>query len=447
MVLPPDYATQDNLQCKESNAIHVLFYKPMTTPSHSYPQMPTGLPDLEPELLSHLNAHIDALRAAMQSQPEGFLPFDQFMQLCLYAPEWGYYTAGSTKFGSQTPTGDFTTGPELTPLFGQAVAQQAAQVLEQCVAAGHPPIALEFGAGTGALAAPLIQTLQIDFPTLQYWILEISPSLRARQEAHLQPYIDAGVQVRWLDQLPDSFAGCILANEVMDAMPVHWLEQTQNGVIEYGVCFDERSTGPVPFALTQRPAEKDLAHLALQRLPDIDGYRSEINLHAEGWVRALGDWLTYGAALIIDYGFPQHEYYHSQRHEGTLMCHFRHHAHDQPLIYPGLQDITAHVDFTALADAALEAQLDVYGYINQGAFLLNCGLAQQLELLHAELGAGTDEELTRQWTHIAGACQKLLSESEMGELFKVLAIGKEMQPPLLGFIRSDRRDRLAPPVA
>lgn len=417
----------------------------MTTPTHSYPQMPTGLPDLEPELLSQLNAHIEALRAAMQSQPKGFLPFEQFMQLCLYAPQWGYYTAGSTKFGSKTPTGDFTTAPELTPLFGQAVAQQAAQILEQCVDAGQPPVVLEFGAGTGALAAPIIHTLQADFPALQYWILEISPSLRARQEIRLQPYIDAGINVRWLDQLPDSFIGCILAHEVMDAMPVHWLERTENGIHEYGVCFDERSTGPVPFALTQRPAQDDLAQLAHQRLPTIDGYRSEINLHAEGWVRALGDWLTYGAALIIDYGFPQHEYYHPQRHEGTLMCHFRHHAHDQPLIYPGLQDITAHVDFTALADAALEAQLDVYGYINQGAFLLNCGLAQQLERLHSELGSSTDPELTRQWAHIAGACQKLLSESEMGELFKVLAIGKGLQPPLLGFIRGDRRDRLAPP--
>lgn len=421
----------------------------MTSPTYLYPQMPTGLPDLEPELLSHLNAHIDALRAAIQSQPEGFLPFDQFMQLCLYAPQWGYYTAGSTKFGSDMPTGDFTTAPELTPLFGQAVAQQAAQVLDQCVAAGHPPIILEFGAGTGALAAPIIHTLQADYPELQYWILELSPTLRARQQERLTPFIQDGMTIHWLEQLPESFAGCILANEVMDAMPVHWLTRTETGIAEYGVCFDPRSTGPVPFALTQRPADEDLAQLARQRLPDIEGYSSEINLHAEGWIRALGDWLSCGAALIIDYGFPQHEFYHEQRHEGTLMCHFRHHAHDQPLIYPGLQDITAHVDFTALADAALDAQLEVYGYINQGAFLLNCGLAQQLEALHQALGAdanpNSDDEQTRQWTQIVGACQKLLSESEMGELFKVLAIGKGLQPPLLGFHHGDRRDRLAPP--
>lgn len=418
----------------------------MTTPTPIYPKMPTGLPDLEPELLSRLNQHIDALRAAIESQPEGFLPFDQFMQLCLYAPQWGYYTAGSTIFGGDVPTGDFTTAPELTPLFGQAVAQQAAQILDQCTAHGHPPIILEFGAGTGALAAPVIASLKDQFPNLEYWILELSPTLRARQQEHLQSYIDSGITVRWLDQLPESFAGCILANEVMDAMPVHWLERIHDTVLEYGVCFDPNSNGPVPFGLTSRPAKEELSQLAQQRMPAIEGYRSEINLHAEGWIRAMGDWLKFGAALIIDYGFPQHEYYHPQRHEGTLMCHFRHHSHDQPLIYPGLQDITAHVDFTALADAALEAQLEVYGYTNQGTFLLNCGIAQQLEILHAELGTSADEEQSRHWTRIAGACQKLLSESEMGELFKVLAIGKGIEPPLLGFFRGDRRDRLAPPA-
>src|SRR5690625_4154940 len=250
--------------------------------------------------------------------------------------------------------------------------------------------------------------------------------------------------IHWLEQLPESFAGCILANEVMDAMPVHWLTRTETGIAEYGVCFDPRSTGPVPFALTQRPADEDLAQLARQRLPDIEGYSSEINLHAEGWIRALGDWLSCGAALIIDYGFPQHEFYHEQRHEGTLMCHFRHHAHDQPLIYPGLQDITAHVDFTALADAALEAQLEVYGYSSQANFLLNCGLPQLLQAQQQQLqdNSPNDEQYNRQWAQIVGASQTLLSESEMGELFKVIALGKGLTPPLIGFLRGDRRDRL-----
>lgn len=418
----------------------------MNTSTPIYPHMPTGLPDLESELLNRLNHHIDELRTHIQAQPDGFLPFEQFMQLCLYAPQWGYYTAGSTKFASHTPTGDFTTGPELTPLFGHAVAQQVRQILEQCVAQNHPPIILEFGAGTGALAAPIIAQLQTQFPDLQYWILELSPSLRARQQERLNPYQETGITLRWLDTLPESFAGCILANEVMDAMPIHYLERTAHTVLEYGVCFDSEAPGPVPFALHRRPASPTLTHLAQQRFPDIEGYRSEINLNAEGWVRALGDWLTFGAALIIDYGFPQHEYYHPQRHEGTLMCHFRHHAHDQPLIYPGLQDITAHVDFTALADAALEAQLDVYGYSNQGSFLLNCGIAQQLEQIYARLDIDNQVQHAQQWTQIASACQKLLAESEMGELFKVLAIGTGLTPPLLGFMQGDRRDQLAPPL-
>lgn len=415
-----------------------------------HPQLPTGLPDLEPELLPELNAHIETLRLLISEQDAGFLPFDQYMQQCLYAPNWGYYTAGSTKFGSELPTGDFTTAPELSPLFGQSLAQQVKQILDQCVEAGHAPVILEFGAGTGALAASLIDSLANQYANLEYCILELSPSLRARQQQRLGADSQAdnnsyrGVKLRWLDQLPEHFAGCIVANEVLDAMPVYWLRRQGTEIHQYGVQFAPHTQGPVPFVLRTQPITGEVARVANERFPQIDGYSSELNLAAEAWVHALGQWLDFGAALIIDYGFPQHEYYHPQRGQGTLMCHFRHHAHDQPLIYPGLQDITAHVDFTALADAALEAQLEVYGYSSQANFLLNCGLPQLLQAQQQQLqdNSPNDEQYNRQWAQIVGASQTLLSESEMGELFKVIALGKGLTPPLIGFLRGDRRDRL-----
>lgn len=412
------------------------------------PHIPKGLPPLEPELLPLVSQHIEHIKQHIEAQPDGFLAFDEFMQLCLYAPEWGYYTGGSVKFAQHLPTGDFTTAPELSPLFGQSLSNQIAQVLTQCQAAGHPPVILEFGAGTGALAESLIISLKAQFPDLHYWILEPSPSLQHRQQQRLS---SCGVLVRWLTELPKQFIGCVIANEVLDAMPVHWVQRAltpaENGshpILELGVRYAPQTTAPVPFELLARPAQKALATIAAERLPDIAGYSSELNLQAEAWIRSLGEWLDFGAALLIDYGFPQHEYYHPQRHEGTLMCHFRHHAHDQPLIHPGLQDITAHVDFTALADAALEAQLEVYGYTSQASFLLNCGIGKHLEALYQQLNTDHHPERMPHWVQTVSASQQLLQESEMGELFKVLMIGRALEPPFLGFLSGDRRDRLAP---
>lgn len=398
------------------------------------PVYPNGLPQLEPELLPLLDQHHGSLQTLIQ-QHNGFLPFDQWMQAALYAPFIGYYTGGSTKFHR---SGDFTTAPELSPLFGQSLARQIAGVLEQT----QTQQVLEFGAGSGALAESILTALQQQgLTSVCYFILELSPSLRARQQERLAHF---GTQVQWLDQLPTAFKGAVVANEVLDAMPVHLVQRgPDNQILELGVELNPHlnASSVSPFRLNSRPANEELTTIAQGRLPLIPGYRSEINLQAESWIRAMGDWLQQGAAFLIDYGFAQHEYYHVQRHTGTLMCHFRHFAHDEALILPGLQDITAHVDFTAMADAALEAQLDVLGYTTQAYFLMNCGITQDLEAIHQLIDRSNPKHVQR-WAQQVHAVQTLLSEAEMGELFKVLALGKNISAPLLGFITRDRRDFL-----
>lgn len=386
-------------------------------------QIPAGLPEPDADARAH-GARVEAMLARHIHDAGGWLPFDAWMRAALYAPGLGYYSAGSAKFQRE---GDFTTAPETSPLFGQALAPQVAQILE----ASRSCTVLEFGAGSGALAAALIPALQALGIAVDYRILELSADLCARQQSRLAPW---GGQVQWLDALPADFEGCVLANEVLDAMPVTLFQWNAQGNLELlGVEFDRQDQEPGPFRWSPRPAPADVASLVGTRMPPLPGYRSEINPQAEAWVRDLGRWLRRGAALLIDYGFPQAEYYHPQRLQGTLMCHFRHHAHDQPLILAGLQDITAHVDFTAMADAALEGGLDVLGYTSQARFLMNAGLTDLIR------SPGEDPVLrARQMA----AVNTLLSEAEMGELFKVLAVGRDLDGPLLGFMRGDRRDRL-----
>lgn len=416
------------------------------------------MPDPDPDSRAHLHAVERHLRQQIKASEQGFMPFDAWMDLALYAPGLGYYAAGNTKFGGGQPTGDFTTAPELTPLFGHAVANVVAQVLQSC---GSRTV-LEFGAGTGALAAAVIPALRRHGIEAQYRILEVSADLQARQKDRLA---GLNADVEWLTALPEQFQGCVLANEVLDAMPTtlfRWSDEGQ--LLEVGVCVmpdDNAGEGPEaasPFHFAARDASPGLKARVAERMPPLPGYQSEINLRAESWIRQMGQWLTQGAALLIDYGFPQREYYHPQRTEGTLMCHFRHHAHAQPLIYPGLQDITAHVDFTAMANAALDGGLDVLGYTSQARFLMNAGIA---DLLAASTSGAAGATATATGSAAAtvassptsaaagmadaaslSAVQKLLSEAEMGELFKVLAVGRGMDTPLLGFQRGDRRDRL-----
>ncbi len=395
--------------------------------------VPTGLPQPDADALAHAQAVADYLAQRIAETDRGFLPFDQWMQEALYAPGLGYYAAGSVKFGSALPTGDFTTAPEISPLFAQTLARQVAQVLH---ASGSNQV-LEFGAGSGALATALIPALREFDIKPQYRILDVSADLQARQRQRLEPL---QADVAWLDTLPDAFSGCVIANEVLDAMPASLFRWDDTGaLLEVGVRLvqdtDTHEAAPASrFELATRPAPARLQAAASMRMPPLPGYQSDINLQAEAWIVQMGRWLECGAALLIDYGFPQREYYHPQRAEGTLMCHFRHHAHAQPLLYPGLQDITTHVDFTAMADAALEGGLDVLGYTSQARFLMNAGLTELL----LRPGAGTALD----HAGVMAAVQKLTSESEMGELFKVLAIGRNINEPLTGFTRGDRRDRL-----
>jgi len=375
-------------------------------------------------------------------QAGGWLPFSRWMHHVLYAPGLGYYAAGNTKLAEPQRnsaallSGDFVTAPQLTPLFGQTIAKQVAEILRLTDTLD----VLEFGAGSGALAQDLLYALEAEGLPVRYFILEVSADLRARQQERLKSW---GDRIQWLDRLPASFSGCVVANEVLDAMPVElfkWSDQDE--VLVRGVASTkgpDHTFNNIQFSYEDRPASAALAQAVQTRMPALPGYRSEINLQAEAWVRDMGHWLTRGAALLIDYGFPRHEYFHPQRQHGTLMCHIQHRTHDDVFLAPGLQDITAHVDFTAIAEAAVAGNLDVLGYTSQARFLLNAGLPDLLMAFAQSETAQTDQ---KQRAITNAAVQKLISEAEMGELFKVLAIGRGVTGPLSGFARSDRSGQL-----
>ncbi|MCK9513739.1 MAG: SAM-dependent methyltransferase [Pigmentiphaga sp.] len=372
--------------------------------------MPTP-PTPGPEVLAQAAEVETHLRQILETAG-GWLGFDAFMHEALYAPGLGYYAAGSRKLAAPTDaagSSDFITAPELSPWFGHTLAGPVADILH---ASGSPEV-LEIGAGTGALAASLIPALRTAGLEVRYAILEVSADLRQRQQERLA---GLGANIEWRDTLPDDFAGCVVANEVLDAMPVRLFRWSPEGtVLERGVAWHDG------WQWQDRPADAGFAAQVRERMPPLPGYVSEINLQAEGWIQGLGRWLRRGGALFIDYGFPRHEYYHPQRLAGTLMCHFRHTANDNPLWLPGVQDITAHVDFTAMADAALAGSLEVLGYTSQAAFLLDAGLLQHLDAWRAQAPADYLRELDR--------VQKLVSEAEMGELFKVLAVGRGIDTP------------------
>ena len=345
----------------------------------------------------------------------GWIPFDRYMQLVLYAPQLGYYAAGARKFGDSASGGDFVTAPEISPLFAQALAQQVAQLFEQV-----PARIVEFGAGSGVLARDLMAELARREVGLEsYSIVEVSSDLADRQRTRLQ-----GLPVNWLRAPPDAFEGVMLANEVLDVMPVKLFVKRGNATFERGVM--NRHGGS--FAFDERLPSEDLAAavalIEAEQGVFPDGYASEVNLTAEGWMRSSGNWLARGALLVIDYGFPQREYYHPQRLMGTVMCHFRHHAHSDPLWMAGLNDVTAHVDFSAMAAAAHASGLDVMGYTSQAHFLLNCGVLDQLQ--------------TQPTARNSSALHRLVSEAEMGELVKVLMVGRGLKGPVIGFARGDR---------
>jgi SAM-dependent MidA family methyltransferase len=360
-----------------------------------------------------------ALIADEIEQAGGWIPFARYMERALYASGLGYYSGGARKFGA---AGDFITAPELSPLFAEALAVQ----LEPILAASAPRI-LEAGAGSGALALGLLRALERRGALPErYEILELSGELRARQQETLArgaPHLVD--RLAWLDALPETFSGAIVANELLDALPVNIVAWREDGIYERGVALENGA-----FAWQERPAAGALLAVAQGLTFVSPPYVSEIALAARAWLAEWGRILQRGALLLIDYGFPQREYYHPQRAEGTLMCHYRHHAHGDPFWLPGLNDLTAHVDFTAAAEAGHDAGLDVLGYTSQAQFLLNCGLAQLLEA-HQEDGAVA-------YATLASGAQKLISPAEMGELFKVLMLGRGIGEPLPGFAHGDR---------
>jgi SAM-dependent MidA family methyltransferase len=379
-----------------------------------------------PALDAAAQQHSDTLLAHIQQQVQqqgGWISFADYMQMALYTPHLGYYSGEANKFGLG---GDFVTAPEMSPLFAQALANQVAPVLQ--ATAGN---VLELGAGTGKLAAVLLQRLaELEQLPQQYFILEVSANLRQRQQDYLQKLLpeDVFLRVQWLDHLPKSFTGIVVGNEVLDAISVHMVEWHAGQWLERGFTFDQQLTWQT------RPLQ-DLSLVAdidVSQLPD--GYVTEVCPAATGLITSLANMLQQGVILMLDYGFSAREYYHPQRRQGTLMCHFQHYAHDDPLIYPGLQDITAHVNFTAMAEAALAQGINCAGYTTQAQFLMNCGILQLLQTVPPEDSA--------RYLPMVAAVQKLLSPAEMGELFKVLALSKGLSEPLLGFVSGDKRHQL-----
>lgn len=377
----------------------------------------------------HALAYSNALKQRIAGEitgTAGWISFARFMELALYAPGMGYYSGGAHKFGA---AGDFVTAPEISPLFSQTLAAQAEQIMAQSA-----PQIIEVGAGSGRLAADLLLELEArgSLPE-RYAILDLSGELRVRQHDTLKqsaPHLLD--RVDWLEQLPEQFEGLVLANELLDALPVHLVvwgtAEDPAAVLERGVSWSGEE-----FVWRDRPAtgrllERAQALAAEFALPT--GYLSEIGLAASDWTAVWAGILQQGALLLIDYGFPRHEFYHPQRERGTLMCHYRHRAHGEPFYLPGLQDITAHVDFTAIVESGFDAGLDFLGYTAQAAFLLNCGLSELIARIPVEDSA--------RYLPQAQAAQKLLSPAEMGELFKVIALGKGIEQPLLGFTQGDR---------
>jgi SAM-dependent MidA family methyltransferase len=340
----------------------------------------------------------------------GWLPFDRFMALALYAPGLGYYANASRKFGTMPSSGsDFVTAPELTPLFGRALARQVVQALDTT---GTRTV-WEFGAGSGALAQQLLEAVGDRIE--RYTIVDLSGSLRQRQQERLAVFAH---QVAWVDELPDRLSGVVVGNEVLDAMPVQLLHRVNGRWLERGVAL--RDGG---FAFEDRPTK-------LRPPVDIQGahdYLTEIHPQAQAFVRTLADRLEKGAAFFLDYGLPEAEYWHAQRHMGTLMCHRGHQADADPLQDVGQKDITSHVDFTGIAVAAQASGLGVLGYTSQARFLFNCGL------LDLAANAGLRDK---------AAIQKLVNEHEMGELFKVIGLTRGAWWDALGFSEGDRTDRL-----
>ena len=397
--------------------------------SHSRVESALPVPDREALAVSQeLSTRIPAEIA----RHGGWLSFARYMEMALYEPGLGYYSNPGQVFGA---AGDFVTAPELTPLFGATLARQVSPWLKDPALAGSGQVVLEVGGGSGMLAAQLLNALDnVGHHEVRYLILELSAERREHQRQTLKSLAPGLMdRVGWLDTFPESFAGVVVANELLDAMPVQlfeWQADAEAELQEMGVTWVDGQ-----FAWAPRPADAVLTETvtALRNRLGPEGaqwhspYRSEICPAQQAWMRTLADCMTAGVVMLLDYGFAAPEYYHPQRDQGTLMCHYRHRSHADPFLWPGLSDITAHVDFTALARAATTEGFSLVGYTSMAAFLLNAGLLDEL--------ADLPREPESFWFAQAQAVQQLISEAEMGELFKVIAFEKNLREAasVLGF--------------
>ncbi len=386
----------------------------------------SDLPTPSPESLARSQELRQTLLAASQADG-GWLSFARFMELALYAPGLGYYSSGARQIGA---AGDFTTAPQTSPLFGAALAQQLAQIMDHTTGE-----LLELGPGLGVLAGDVLVELEtLGCLPERYALLEVSGALRAQQQATIAARAPHLVErCVWLDALPATLTGAVFGNEVLDAMPVEWLVWHDQAWWQRGVRID----AALELALDERPAPVDLATQVGACFADPslipEGYATEFATHALGLVSTLSERLHKGAALFIDYGFPAAEFYHPQRSCGTLIAHYRQRAHGDVLLWPGLQDLTAHVDFTGVAERAHEAGCEILGYTSQARFLLNCNITDLIR---------SRPEQTQRWLPAVNGLQRLISESEMGELFKVIAFGRDISCALEGFRMGNRSARL-----
>ena len=389
----------------------------------------TGLPVPDAPALEHSERLVQGIRREIERH-DGHIGFDRFMQMALYEPGLGYYSAGSRKFGGQ---GDFVTAPEISPLYSFCLARQCRQVLDNLTDGSI----LELGAGSGRMACDILRELQrSDSLPARYLILETSADLRQRQRQLLQEVLPGYFnRIEWLDRLPaEPLSGVILANEVMDALPVHRVVMRDDQLNELHVaCLD------ATFSWTEVTAGsqliKQMQHIR-QQLPYAwhDGYTTELNTTVTAWITTLADVLQSGVMLLIDYGYTRKEFYHPQRADGTLLCHYRHRVHTNPFIYPGLQDITASVDFTAIAETAAAAGLTVAGFTTQGYFLVGCGLEEMI--------ASADNHDQRRSLELANQVKTLTLPGEMGERFKVIGLTRNIESDLMGFTPMDHRRHL-----
>jgi SAM-dependent MidA family methyltransferase len=366
-----------------------------------------SLPDPPADALQASLALQSRIRQAIAAD-DGWISFSRYMDLSLYTPGLGYYAGGAVKLGKD---GDFTTAPEISALFGATLAKFASDLF-----GGAPLNILEFGAGTGKLAGDFLSAAaESGTKVANYQIVEVSSELRARQQRALANY----PQIEWLDAPPAAFTGLVIANEVLDAMPVPLLVRRHGRWLERGVALDGSD-----FRFVDRECEQGMAGQIPGEPSLPDGYLTEVHPQQAGFMRLVGEMLRVGnggAALMIDYGFPASEYYLPQRSGGTLMCHYRHHAHADPFYLPGLQDITSHIDFSEIARAGLDAGLEVGFYMSQAAFLIGAGLPNLLK------GQRAADPL--HWLPLSNAVQKLTSPAEMGELFKAMLLVDRIEVP------------------